>query len=54
MALQMTVPLDKISMSCDKSVDLLDSSMDDSAKRGLTQFWELFTIIPWATKYLKR
>ena len=28
--------------------------IDDSAKGGLTQFWELFTMIPCAPKYLKR
>ena len=27
--------------------------IDDSAKGGLTQFWELFTIIPWAIKIFK-
>ena len=34
-----------------KTVPLLP--IDDSAKRGLTQFWELFTMIPCAPKYLK-
>ena len=28
--------------------------IDDSAKGGMTQFWELFTMIPCAPKYLKR
>ena len=28
--------------------------IDDSAKGGLTQFWEHFTMIPCAPKYLKR
>ena len=28
--------------------------IDDSAKGGLTQFWELFTMIPCEPKYLKR
>ena len=27
--------------------------IDDTAKGGLTQFWELFTVIPWAPKDLK-
>ena len=30
------------------------NAIDDSAKGGLTQFWELFTMIPCARKYLKR
>ena len=29
-------------------------SIDDSAKGGLIQFWELFTMIPCVPKYLKR
>ena len=28
--------------------------IDNSAKGGLPQFWELFTMIPCASKYLKR
>ena len=28
--------------------------IDDSAKGGLTQIWELFTMIPCAPIYLKR
>ena len=28
--------------------------IDDFAKGGLTQFWELFTMIPCAPTYLKR
>ena len=28
--------------------------IDDSTKGALTQFWELFTMIPCAPKYLKR
>ena len=28
--------------------------IDNSAKGGLTQFWELFTMIPCAPKYLER
>ena len=28
--------------------------IDDYDKGGLTQFWELFTMIPCAPKYLKR
>ena len=28
--------------------------INNSAKRGLTQFWELFTMIPCTPKYLKR
>ena len=31
-----------------------DTTIDDSAKGGLTIFWELFTVIPCAPKYLKR
>ena len=30
------------------------SLIDDTAKGGLTQFWELFTAIPCALKHLKR
>ena len=28
--------------------------MDDTAKGGLAQFWELFTVIPCAPRHLKR
>ena len=31
----------------------LSELTDDSAKGGLTQFWELFIMIPCAPKYLK-
>ena len=31
-----------------------DLAIDDSAKGGLTQWWEFFTMIPCAPKYLKR
>ena len=30
------------------------TTIDDSAKGGLTQFWEIITVIPYAPKYLKR
>ena len=30
------------------------NAIDDYAKGGPTQFWELFTMIPCAPKYLKR
>ena len=30
------------------------SKIDDSAKGGLTQFWEHFAMIPCAPKYLER
>ena len=33
---------------------LYDATIDNSAKGGLTQFWELFTMIPCTSKYLKR
>ena len=36
------------------SLLLLSAPNRDSAKRGLTQFWELITVIPCAAKYLKR
>ena len=29
---------------------LRTTRMDDTAKGGLTQFWELFSVIPWALK----
>ena len=32
----------------------LNEKIDDSAKGGLTRFWEIFTMIPCAPKYLKR
>ena len=32
---------------------LVESSVDDSAKVGLTQDWELFTITPFALRYFK-
>ena len=28
-----------------------EAAIDDSAKGGLTQFWELFTMIPCAQKF---
>ena len=31
-----------------------NKAIDGSAKGGLTQFWELFTMIPCTPKYLKR
>ena len=37
-----------------ETYDLSLLSTDDSAKGGLTQFWELFTMILCAPKYLKR
>ena len=37
-----------------KLVANLQSLIDDSVKGGLTQFWELFTMIPCAPKYLER
>ena len=32
----------------------LEKKMDDSAKGGLPQFWEIFTVIPCAPKDFKR
>ena len=38
----------------DKQTRNIITAIDDSAKGGLTQFWELITVIPCAPKYLKR
>ena len=43
--------LSKTDLSYQLSTEL--RQIDDSAKGGLTQFWELFTMIPYAPKYLK-
>ena len=34
--------------------DIENRSVDDTAEGGLTIFWELFTVIPFAPRNLKR
>ena len=48
---EVAVEIQAIKFFTSKSISSLYFRIDDYAKGGLTQFWELFTMIPCAPKY---